>query len=122
MVRDGWWVSRSEATSRAEAALPRVRELQSAGWAPRPRGLHLGPLRSAKAYVDDFMKSPSDVTHSVGTFSAAALARMMRVNSTVRLLDVTANRLPEEAKVELREVAAVRGDEVLIDLGDDDGK
>ena len=50
------------------------------------------------------------------------LARMMRVNSTVRLLDVTANRLPDDAKAELREVAAVRGDEVLIDLGDDDGK
>ena len=27
-----------------------------------------------------------------------------------------------DAKAELREVAAVRGDEVLIDLGDDDGK
>ena len=40
----------------------------------------------------------------------------------LRLLDVTANRLPDDAKAELREVAAVRGDEVLIDLGDDDGK
>ena len=53
--------------------------------------------------------------------SAAKLVGTL-VNSTVRLLDVTANRLPEEAKAELREVAAVRGDEVLIDLGDDDGK
>ena len=62
------------------------------------------------------------IQNAVGADGAAAVARMMRVNSTVRLLDVTANRLPEEAKVELREVAAVRGDEVLIDLGDDDGK
>ena len=30
-------------------------------------------------------------------------------HSTVRLLDVTANRLPDDAKAELREVAAVRG-------------
>ena len=62
------------------------------------------------------------IQNAVGADGAAALARMMRVNSTVRLLDVTANRLPDDAKAELREVAAVRGDEVLIDLGDDDGK
>ena len=62
------------------------------------------------------------IQNAVGADGAAALARMMRVNSTVRLLDVTANRLPDESKDLLREVAAVRGDEVLIDLGDDDGK